>query len=58
MDVKSDRLAAEQIAQAVLGQTSTATPKAKSGMVEVIRTHRVTRSSAVKARTATINTLW
>lgn len=58
MDGKSDRLDAEQIARAVLGQTSTATPKAKSGMVEVIRTLRVTRSSAVKARTATFNTLW
>ena len=31
MDGKSDRLAAEQIARAVLGQTSTAIPKAKSG---------------------------
>jgi transposase len=58
MDGKSDRLDAEQIARAVLGQTSTATPKAKSGIVEVIRTLRVTRSSAVKARTSTFNTLW
>jgi transposase len=58
MDGKSDRLDAEQIARAVLGQTSTATPKAKSGMVEVIRTLRVTRSSAVKARTQTFNTLF
>ena len=58
MDGKSDRLDAEQIARAVLGQTSTATPKAKSGMVEVIRTLRVTRTSAVKARTNTFNTLW
>jgi transposase len=31
MDGKSDRLDAEQIARAVLGQTSTAIPKAKSG---------------------------
>ena len=46
MDGKSDRLDAEQIARAVLGQTSTATPKTKSGMVEVIRTLRVTRASA------------
>ena len=30
MDGKSDRLDAEQIARAVLGQTSTAIPKAKS----------------------------
>jgi transposase len=58
MDGKSDRLDAEQIARAVLGQTSTAVPKAKSGMVEVIRTLRVTRASAVKARTQAFNTLW
>jgi len=58
MDGKSDRLDAEQIARAVLGQTSTATPKAKSGIVEVVRTLRVTRSSAVKARTQAFNTLW
>ncbi len=58
MDGKSDRLDAEQIARAVLGQTSTATPKSKSGTVEVIRTLRVTRSSAVKARTSAFNTLW
>jgi transposase len=58
MDGKSDRLDAEQIARAVLGQTSTAIPKAKSGTVEVIRTLRVTRASAVKARTQAFNTLW
>ncbi len=58
MDGKSDRLDAEQIARAVLGQTSTATPKTKSGTVEVIRTLRVTRASAVKARTQALNTLW
>ena len=58
MDGKSDRLDAEQIARAVLGQTATAIPKAKSGMVEVIRTLRVTRASAVKARTQAFNTLW
>src|SRR3954467_15869564 len=58
MDGKSDRLDAEQIARAVLGHTSTATPKTKSGAVEVIRTLRVTRSSAVKARTQAFNTLW
>ncbi len=58
MDGKSDRLDAEQIARAVLGQTSTATPKAKSGTVEVVRTLRVTRASAVKARTQAFNTLW
>jgi transposase len=58
MDGKSDRLDAEQIARAVLGQTSTAIPKAKSGIVEVIRTLRVTRASAVKARSQAFNTLW
>jgi transposase len=58
MDGKSDRLDAEQIARAVLGETSTAIPKSKSGMVEVIRTLRVTRSSAVKARTQAFNTLF
>jgi transposase len=58
MDGKSDQLDAEQIARAVLGQTSTAIPKAKSGIVEVIRTLRVTRASAVKARTQAFNTLW
>lgn len=57
MDGKSDRLDAEQIARAVLGQTSTAVPKTKSGAVEVIRTLRVTRSSAVKARSQAFNTL-
>ena len=36
MDGKSDRLDAEQIARSVLGQTSTAIPKAKSGTVEVL----------------------
>jgi hypothetical protein len=58
MDGKSDRLDAEQIARAVLGETLTAVPKAKSGTVEVIRTLRVTRASAVKARTQAFNTLW
>lgn len=58
MDGKSDRLDAENVARAVLGQTSTATPKSKSGMVEVIRTLRVTRASAVKARTQAFNNLF
>ena len=58
MDGKSDRLDSEHIARAVLGRTSTAVPKAKSGVVEVIRTLRVTRASAVKARTQAFNTLW
>jgi transposase len=58
MDGKSDRLDAEQIARSVLGEIATATPKAKSGIVEVIRTLRVTRASAVKSRTQAFNTLW
>lgn len=58
MDGKSDRLDAEQIARAVLGETSSAIPKHKTGMVEVIRTLRVTRASAVKARTQAFNTLF
>ncbi|GAA1329025.1 hypothetical protein GCM10009610_65850 [Pseudonocardia xinjiangensis] len=58
MDGKSDRLGSEQIARAVLGRTCTAVAKAKSGLVEVIRTLRVTRASAVKARTQAFNTRW
>lgn len=58
VDGKSDRLDAEQIARAVLGQTATAVPRAKSGLVEVIRALRVTRASAVKARTLAFNVLW
>ncbi|TWH37201.1 hypothetical protein L612_008100000010 [Rhodococcus rhodochrous J38] len=58
MDGKSDRLDAEQIARAVLGQTATAVPKAKSGTVEAIRTLCVTRASTLKARTQTFSTLW
>lgn len=58
LDGKSDRLDAEQIARAVLGETSTAIPKSKSGVIEVIRTLRVTRSSAVKARSQAFNTLF
>jgi len=58
MDGKSDRLDAEQIARAVLGRVSTAIPKTKSGTIEVIRTLRVARTSAVRARTNAFNTLW
>ncbi|WP_052674189.1 hypothetical protein [Microbacterium azadirachtae] len=58
MDGKSDQLDAEQIARAVLGETSTAIPKRMSGVVEVIRTLRVTRSSAVKARSQAFNTMF
>jgi hypothetical protein len=58
IDGKSDRLDAEQIARAVLNMTATATPKSKSGTVEVIRTLPVTRASAVKSRTQAFNTLF
>jgi transposase len=51
IDGKSDRLDAEQAARAVLARTATAIPKSKSGPIEVIRILRVTRGSAVKART-------
>lgn len=56
-DGKSDQLDAEQAARAVLAQTARAIPKSKSGPVEVIRMLRVTRSSAVKARTQAFLTL-
>lgn len=56
-DGKSDRLDAEQAARAVLAMTATAVPKSKSGPVEAIRMLRVTRSSAVKARTQAFLTL-
>jgi len=48
---KSDRLDAEQAARAVLAATATAVPKSRSGPVEGVRMLRVTRASAVKART-------
>lgn len=47
-----------QIAGSVLAMTATATPKAKTGTVEVIRTLRVTRASAVRARTRAFNSLF
>jgi transposase len=51
MDGKSDRRDAEQIARSVLTETGIATPKSKSGPVEVIRMLRVARASAVRSRT-------
>ncbi len=56
-DGKSDRLDAEQAARAVHAKTATAIPKDKTGPVEVIRTLRVTRSSAVRAKCRTMNNL-
>ena len=59
MDGKSDRLDAEQIARSVLGLTVNGDHRSPSpGMVEVIRTLRVTRASAVKSRTQAFNTLF
>jgi transposase len=57
-DGKSDRLDAEQIARSVLAETGVATPKSKSGPVEVIRTLRVARGNAVRARTQAFNNLF
>jgi transposase len=58
MEGKSDRLDAEQIARAVLAETGIATPKTKSGPVEVIRILRSARSSAIRARTQAFNLLF
>ncbi|HLI57510.1 MAG TPA: IS110 family transposase [Actinomycetota bacterium] len=58
MDGKSDRLDSEQIARAVLAETGIATPKSKAGPVEVIRTLRVARASAIRARTQAFNLLF
>jgi len=58
MEGKSDRLDAEQIARSVLADVGTATPKSKSGPVEVIRTLRVARASAVRSRTQAFNNLF
>jgi transposase len=58
LDGKSDRLDAEQIARSVLAGVATATPKSKSGPVEVIRMLRVARGSAVRARTQAFNNLF
>ncbi len=54
---KSDRIDAEQAARSVLSAIATAVPKSKDGPVEAVRMLRVTRSTAVKARTQTMNAL-
>jgi len=53
---KSDPVDAEQAAAAVLANTATAVPKARTGLVELIRLIHGTRAGAVKARTAARNT--
>ncbi len=56
-DGKSHRLDAEQIARSVLAATGVATPKSKSGPIEVIRTLRVARAGAIRARTQAFSNL-
>jgi transposase len=52
---KSDPVDAYAAATAVLSGRASGLPKARDGIVEALRTLRVARSSAVKARTQTIN---
>uniref|UniRef100_UPI0038D39EBA IS110 family transposase n=1 Tax=Streptomyces shenzhenensis TaxID=943815 RepID=UPI0038D39EBA len=52
---KSDPVDAYAAATAVLSGRASGIPKTRNGIVEAIRTLRVARSSAVKARTQTIN---
>ena len=54
---KSDTLDAEAAARAVLAGTATAQPKAGTGAMEMVRTLRVARQSAIKARTQAANEL-
>jgi len=54
---KSDSVDAEAAARAVLAGTATAQPKAGNGAMEMVRTLRVARRSAIKARTQAANEL-
>ncbi|WP_446216972.1 IS110 family transposase [Micromonospora sp. IBHARD004] len=54
---KSDPVDAYSAAWAALSGRSTGTPKSRNGRIEAIRTLRVTRRGAVKARTQAINQL-
>ena len=54
---KSARIDAEAAARSVLAGHATATPKTADGAVEMIRQLKVARDTAVKARTAAMNTL-
>ncbi len=54
---KSDSVDAEAAARAVLAGTATAQPKAGTGAMEMVRTLRVARQSALKARTQAANEL-
>jgi transposase len=57
MQGKSDPIDAYAAAAAVLSGTASGTPKSRDGLVEAIRTLRVARRSAIKARTQAINQL-
>lgn len=52
---KSDPIDAEAAARAMLADTAQASPKSGTNTVEMIRTLKVARNSAVKARTQAIN---
>jgi transposase len=54
---KSDPIDAYAAAEAALSGRAAGTPKSRAGRIEAIRTLRVTRRSAVKARTQAINQL-
>jgi transposase len=54
---KSDPIDAEAAARAVVAGTATGQPKSADGEVEMIRTLRITRRSALKARVGAANQL-
>ena len=54
---KSDTIDAEVAARSVLAGQSTAIPKTADGAVEMMRQRKITRDTAVKARTTAMNTL-
>ena len=54
---KSDTIDAEVAARSVLAGQSTAIPKTADGAVEMIRQLKITRDTAVKARTTAMHTL-
>jgi transposase len=54
---KTDAIDAENAARAVLAKEATAQPKSADGPVEMLRTFKVAKDSAVKARTQAINQL-
>nr|WP_234383233.1 transposase [Streptomyces dysideae] len=55
MKGKSDPIDAYAAAEAVVSGRATGTPKTRDGIVEAVRTLRVVRRSAVKARTQAVN---